>query len=171
MGRNIIRNILVISIIIVLGLHISAVNAIVTEPNVEKITLEPEEPTPLSTITFTATINSTEELDDVRLIVKECSEVLCFIDGFNVSMGATSDGDYRVQVTLKHDDTIEIKYHLEIDSNGIWYHSDVTVFNLTTDANNKTNGNNTNSTPGFRSISFLITILIGLLLFRRERLR
>ena len=167
--------------LIVAGLLTSA------EPIVEDITVSPDEPEPESEVTFIATITSDESLDQVNIIVRECKKVegqeLCFVDSFNESM-SSFENTYRTELTLKHDDATYIKYNLVIKSNGTWYEYEPIQLELSVEPTNGngdgTNGNGSNGgnggdgddgTPGFEVIPFLIAIVIGVLLFRRKRLR
>jgi hypothetical protein len=170
----------------IIGLFLIAAGLLTSaEPIVEDITVSPEDPEPLSEVTFIATITSNESLDQVNIIVRECKKVegqeLCFVDSFNESM-SSFENTYRTELTLKHDDATYIKYNLVIKSNGTWYEYDPIQLELSVETGNGdgTNGNGSNGdnggngddgTPGFEIIPFLIAVVIGVLLFRRKRLR
>ena len=144
-------------------------------PTVGNITLYPEEPAPMETVTFTAEITSEESIDEVWLRVEECARNgnnICFADSRqNLSMVIIEDtNDYTVAATLIHDDPTYIKYHLEILTGEGWHSTETTEQNLSIDTSNgDTNGNgtpnggngDTDGTPGFEVIPFLIAIVIG----------
>ena len=174
----------------IVGMFLIVVGSLISaEPTVEEITLSPEEPEPLSEVTFIATVTSEESLDQVNIIVRKCKKVegqeLCYVDSINESM-SLFENTYRATVTLKHDDATYIKYNLVIKSEGIWYEYDPIQVNLTVEpANGNGNGDGTNGngsnggngengdngTPGFEIISLLIAIVIGVLLLGKKRLR
>ncbi|UCH72185.1 MAG: hypothetical protein JSW62_01155 [Thermoplasmatales archaeon] len=154
-------------IVSVLSLYLFAVNVIAAEPNVEEIVVNPPNPAPLSTITFTATISHSDQLDDIRLIVEECKEGFCYSDGFNEPMSLTDEGKYDAEITLKHDDSTKIQYNLNIKSGDSWYNASKEELYLGT--SNTDNDDGLNGTPGFEVILFLAAISIGLL-FKRKRL-
>lgn len=155
----------------IFSLCISIIGTIrAVEPTVVEVTLDPEDPAPQSTITFTAVITSEDTLEEMRLIVQECKEGLCYIGGFNESMATIDTDTYQASVTLIHDDATYIKYHLEIKSDGTWYKTDLTEFDLKVGSDNgNTTPNDTDKTPGFEIIFLLITIVFGTLVFKRKR--
>ena len=148
-------------------------------PIVTTISLDPADPAPTETITFTATIDSNETPTSVFIVVQECNENICFKDGYNESMTLQDSGEYQGQIALQRDDVTYIKYHIEILSNGEWYANDITEFDLTVDdGNGDTNGNNSNNgstngdgTPGFEMIVFLIAGSIIIISFKHKRSR
>lgn len=176
--KNNIRQVLIIGVL-VLGMYSWTVGTVgAAEPMVEDVTIEPEEPTLLSTITFTATITSEDSLEDVRLIVKECSESVCFTPGFNISMDIIDTTTYQAQVTLTHEDAVKIQYYLKIESNGVWYEYDVYEVNLTTEPDDGTSngddangGTGTEETPGFELIPMVVSIFVVLFLYKRRRFK
>ena len=157
--------------LLVSSLYISIVGTgTAAEPIIKEITLDPEEPSPLSTITFTAVINNSNNLDDVRLIVQECTDSLCYAIGSNESMLAVDNNTYQTTVTLTHNDATYIKYHLEIETNETWYIYSITELNLKNETNNNSSNNNNNNTnpsngntsektPGFEILPFLMSII------------
>ena len=155
------------------------------DPIVSNITLDPTDPGPTETITFTATIENEEVPTNVYIIVQECNPDICYKDGYNESMALIDTNQYQGQVSLGRDDATYIKYHVEILSNGVWYASDIIPFNLTIEENgngdtngengddgtpNGGNGDNGDSTPGFELLTFLIAGVI-ILSIRRKRSR
>ena len=151
----------------------------VADPTVTTISLDPADPAPTETITFTATIDSNETPTSVFIVVQECNENICFKDGYNESMTLQDTGDYQGQIALQRDDVTYIKYHIVILSNGEWYANEIAEFDLTEDdGNGDTNGDNdgngsTNGdgTPGFELIVFLIAGIIIIISFKHKRSR
>jgi hypothetical protein len=158
-----------------LGLYAVA-SATVAQPTIQEVRLDPEEPAPGSIITFNATINSAESLDEVWLTVKECTDILCFADKQNESMENIEGSDfYEVDITLLHDDATYINYFIDVKVNDTWYQfRDFTNVTLTPESNgppqNGDNGNGSNETLGFETITVLLAIIIGLVILRRKRL-
>ena len=159
-----------ISTIIILGLCIST-NGVIAAIG-PSIDLDPEEPSPQSTVMFTVTIPDNENLSNVRLIVKECKGGdICFTDSFNESMTEKDVDTFELEITLKHDTATYIEYYAGYLNNDKWEEADSEKLNLKIESNNgNSNGNDdTNGTPGFEIIPFLAAISIGILLFRRKR--
>jgi hypothetical protein len=155
--------------------------SLAADPMLTNITLDPTDPEPTDTITFTAIIESEETPTSVYIIVQECKADICFKDGYNESMALVDTDQYQGQVTLGRADATYIKYHVEILSNGVWYASDIIEFNLTIEQNgngengdngtpNGENGDNGDSTPGFELLAFLIAGVI-IISLRRKRSR
>ncbi len=151
-------------IIIFLGMlffsfHVSA------DPAIIDITIEPPEPIPLSTITFTVVLDNTSNSEDVVLILQECQDDLCFIDKWNKSM-TMIDGVYRTTITLIHEQATQCKYTIAIKANETWFYSEPAVIDLKIDEQNNSHENkpNHNSTPGFELV--LLFIAIGFMLIR-----
>lgn len=142
------------------------------------VAIYPEEPAPQSTVTFTATIPSEGDLDEVVILVEECKAGLCFFDSFNESMTMLDTDTYTTQITLKHGDAIEMKYRLGYSSDGTWKWEPPLMENMTSaplaseQNNDNSNGGNdgTNGTPGFELTGILISaIFILLILNKRKR--
>ena len=160
-----------ITIIVIVGLCVSTSGVMAAiEPT---IVLDPEEPTPRSTVLFTVTIPDSETVSNVRLIVKECKEGdICFTDSFNESMTEKDVDVFEVEITLKHDTATYIEYHVGYLNNDVWEESDSEKLDLKIESNNgNSNGgnDNKNGTSGFEFIPFLAAISVGILLFRRKR--
>jgi len=157
--------------IVFLGLCVSNSGVMAAiEPTID---LDPEEPTPQSTVIFTVIIPDSEKLSNVRLILKECKEGdICFTDSFNESMIEKDVNTFEAEITLKHDTATYIEYNVGYLENDVWNESDSEKLDLKIESNNgnSNSGNdNTNGTPGFEFIPFLAAILIGLLICRRKR--
>jgi hypothetical protein len=162
--------------IAVLASSISSAELIAIEdPVVSEITFYPLEPYALSTINFTAAITSEQTVENVRIIVQECYEGLCYSDMINESMTTTDGTTYHGTVTLTKNDATYIKYHVEYVLNGIFNTSQTTRLNLSESPNPDDNGNNGGGdhqkTPGFELLSFLVVIGLGALILRKKRLR
>lgn len=136
-------------------------------PTVSNVTLQPENPEPLTSVEFSVTISDSSDIDGVWLIVKECDgrTGVCFPDDQNVSMSRIGDtNDYQKVVTLLHDDATYITYHLEIKSGGEWFVEDSVDVDLEIK-----NGNSNNGTPGFEIGFLFIVISIIILIYGRKR--
>jgi hypothetical protein len=154
---------------------ISSVN-IFSEPTIENVILEPNYPEPASIVTFTVTVTNLEEIDSVRLIVKECDEKsnICFQESFNVSMKKIDDtNNYQKEITLRYDEATYISYHFEIKSNGEWFIEDSTDVDLkiiSDNSNSNNDGKNgSDNTPGFEILLLFSGIIISVVLFKRKR--
>ena len=133
---------------------------VLANPTVEQVTIDPAKPHPLSTITFNATIQSNESIDEVRLFVQECRVDLCFVYGFNLSMEKLTNDTYQAQCTLIQEEATQIKYHLRIACNKTWYTSNITFISLVIDAqaNTSQESHDPVSTPGFEPSVVIVSI-------------
>jgi hypothetical protein len=171
---------LVLIMIVILGLS-SIVSAIAAEPSLVEISISPQEPEPLATVTFNATLTSEEIIDEVWITVKECKTGLCFTDDQNVSMeNIEGTNYYEVDVTLLHDDATYITFSIDVYANNTWYQlrdfENVTLAAPSNGNGNTQNGNNNgngngNDTPGFEIIFVILALIIGFIFFTRKRSR
>jgi hypothetical protein len=134
------------------------------EPIVEEAYFFPSKPLPMSTVIFTTGINNSSFIEDVRLIVEECSESINYLDRLNLSLDysySCCKDFYQIEFNLTHEDAAHIRYYILINDNNSWYQSETWVTNLT--INN--NGNcycvqDYNKTPGFEFISMILSLII-----------
>ncbi|MCX6664173.1 MAG: hypothetical protein NTZ75_07990 [Euryarchaeota archaeon] len=140
--------------------------AVLADPTVVQVTIDPTKPLPLSTITFNATILCNETIDEVRLLVQECREDLCFVHSFNISMEKIINDTYQAQCALLQEEATQIKYHLQIACNETWYTSNTTFMPLASDTNKNTSQDSHDpmSTPGFEP-SVVIVSIVFILIF------
>ena len=151
------KNVTSILLIVLIFLFVStSVPEVLADPTIEHVTIDPVEPLPLSTITFNATILDNETIDEVRLLIIECRDDLCFVDEFNISMEKTANDTYQAQFILIQEEATQIKYHFAIKSNKIWFYTELTLITL------KTNY----LAPGFELVLFFFSA--GLLLMTRH---
>lgn len=106
-------------IVLILAICFQPVNAMGEDPVIIDITISPDDPTPLSTITFTAEING-ENITEVYLRVKEADENLC-MPTRNVSMDKINEGIYECNITLEYAYATYIEYTPVVNCNGSWY--------------------------------------------------
>ena len=147
------------------------VPAVLADPTIVQVTIDPAKPLPISTITFNATILSNETIDEVRLLVQECQADLCFVYGFNISMEKTANDTYQAQCTLIQEEATQIKYHLNIACNETWYTSNIIFMPLASDAKKNTSQNppDSVSTPDFEIILVVCAIAL-VFLWKRKRI-
>ena len=154
-----------------LGLYLSSIN-VTAEPVVD-ISVIPEEPEPLDTLTFTATVTSDEDIDEVNLIIKECkyNPDLCFKRTIVPMM---LDGkSYQAEYELEYSDATYISYYLEIISGD--YTNDTEQINLTlkidssNENTNEADSDDEDKSPGFEIIIFIAAVLIIFILIRKKR--
>ena len=167
---------LFVVIIIYLGLLLLNTSIGSAVPVLDKMDISPSKLAPQGTAAFTASVSDYDYVDAVYLIVDECTEGLCFTDGFNESMTHNGIGEFESEITLKHESATEIKYHVEIkvknNPSVDWTTSDSVSYDLDVSGSSNgdtNNGNSSNNTPGFELLFVLSAIFIGLLLFRKKR--
>ena len=134
--------------------------AVVADPTVEQVTINPSEPLPLSTITFNATILSNDTIDEVRLYVQECRVDLCFVHEFNISMEKIINDTFQGQCTLIEEEATQIKYRLKISSDETWYFTNITFITLAVNVKKNTTQDPAASTPGFETPLFVLSITL-----------
>jgi hypothetical protein len=157
------KNVTSILLIIFVFLFVSiSASTVLADPTVVRVTIDPAKPLPLSTITFNTTILSSENIDEVRLLVQECREDLCFIYSFNLSMEKTANDTYQAQCTLIQQEATQIKYYLKIVCNETWYTSDTTFTPLALDTKKNTTQDSHDpvSTPGFEIPLLVLSIVL-----------
>ena len=89
------------------------------DPIIVNITITPENPTPLSTITFTAEIKG-ENISEVYMKVKEMDENIC-MPTINVSMDKIDEEIYECNITLEYANATYIGYTPIVNCKGMWY--------------------------------------------------
>jgi len=161
-----------IIMMIILGLCLLSIN--VTAETIIDVDIEPDEPTPASQITITASISTENEIDKVYVEIQECKDDLCF-QKENFTM-AKVNNNYQKQYQLLRDEATYFKYSIAIlFDDGTWYNqTQKTDVTLKLDSNNgETNGgdNEDNKTPGFELFLLITAISLITLLFRKKRLR
>jgi len=173
---NRIRKINIVVILVFLGMLISVSNTVIAVDPVADITVEPLEPEPLSTVTFTANITSEDAIDEVYIKIKECKPGLCFSIE-NVSMSPSGD-KYTLDYELKYSEATYFDYWLEIKSGGSWFTTEKANVTLKVAEDNNDDTNDTTPVvtedddegiPGFELITLLFAIIVGVFLFKRKR--
>ncbi|MFO8077283.1 MAG: hypothetical protein R6U21_01375, partial [Thermoplasmatota archaeon] len=139
------------------------------------ITVDPAQPKPQGTVTFTVTIPTAETITNAVIYVEECESGLCFTDNFNETMTKTGSDTYEATITLRHKTAVEIKYRVgyATSSGWTWYPADAgnaISVNLDTSGNNGGGGDNGGSdTPGFEAIAFIAAVSFILFMFFKRR--
>jgi hypothetical protein len=77
---------------------------------------------------------------------------------------------FEADLELTHEDATQIKYHLEIMSNGSWYEYETDFIPIFRISDNNTDGSIENTTPGFEIIILLFSIFIFLKLKKKRRI-
>ncbi|MCX6665337.1 MAG: hypothetical protein NT038_04665 [Euryarchaeota archaeon] len=158
---------IMICVFVVFSSMVSADQVPITGEPIVNIILEPQEPVIKSDIMFTATILSENTITDVRIVVQECKEGLCYLRN-NESMTKINTTTYQKMIPLIKDDSTYISYYIELESNGQWYTYPAVNLTLKTNGDsqngNITNGNGHHKTPGFEVLLFIIAVgvLIGI---------
>lgn len=142
-----------------------------SQPIVQQVYCYPSEPMPQSNVTFVVGINSSNSgIDDVCLIVQECMTDLCSIKFQNLTMNYSYSccmDFYEAEFKGEREDATQIKYHLEILSNGSWYTFETGFIDLLDNPNNA-NDNNKNTVPGFELVLIIFSIVLFLVLKKRN---
>jgi len=141
------------------------------------ISVDPLHPKPKGNVTFIATIPNSNITDNVVIFVEECASEVCYGDHFNQSMTKNDTGIYQTTITLRHENTVEMKYRIGyLTSNGwIWYPNDVNnLIAVSLDTSNHEDGggndNGSSDSPGFQAPGVLATvILISFVLYSRRK--
>ena len=166
----------IIIMVAIISITMLAVTNAAATPSVE---IDPKHPKPQETVTFTATFSENESIEKVVIRVEECGNepdmgYVCYIDKFNETMTKTSNDTYKIAITLKHKNAIDIHYQLGVFSGNSWSwypEGDMTAVDLNTSSDsNSGNGNSNTDTPGFEFIGLLLLVMfISLILHIRKR--
>ena len=151
---------IVFGVILIHGLFVGFVSAI--NPTID---VDPESPTPKSTVNFTSEIED-QDVQEVRLLFQECNANtgICH-ERRNLSMSEVSEGTYETSVTMEFDDTTYIQYSLNVKTSVGW-----TEYLGGTKKDLNTQQNSDNGTPGFEFIIFIsAAIFIISLIYKRQR--
>ena len=149
-------------------LGISTVSFAAAETTVEYI-IEPETPVPLSQVTVTAEVDGEGGITSVWLQMQECTVgSVCYGWDTNVSMDKSSDTSFQIDIALEYDDAAYFSLRLAIEQNGEWEVTEEFKVNLNLEDSG--NGDTTDSTPGFETALFLISLIAGAIILRRKRL-
>lgn len=164
----------ILSLIFVNVLFLLAVgNLAYADPIVGDIIVTPSHPAPQSDVTFSVEIEG-NGTSSVRLIIRECNKEtgVCHAPPQNVSMTNVGGSTYEAEVTLIHNDVTSITYNIEIKSEGKWIESDESTTTLNVkSADTDSNGNNSNNTPGFEILTFLVSVIFVVMILKRMRLK
>lgn len=117
MVKKTVEIILLLLIGLTLGVSQSAECAVTGQ-----VKINPEEPWPGSDVAFTVDVDADEIINDVRLIVRECKESICFSDAFNETMDQLEPGRYQCMITLRHSDATYIDYQVRVRTDEGWYY-------------------------------------------------
>ena len=137
-------------------LFLSIINIVTAaDPNVGEIKLSPSKPTPQSDVTVSTDITG-GDVSKVRLIINECNKDkgICLASR-NITMSKKSGNTYETTVTLQWEDATSITYHISLESNGKW----IEYNEYTTKLSTAGSSNDSNGSPGFEIIIFLIAII------------
>ncbi len=148
-------------------------NVAYSDPIFNDILVTPSHPAPKSEVTFSIEIEGSD-ISSVRLIVRECNKEtgICHAPPQNVSMTNVGGNTYEAEVTLIHDDVNSITYNIEIKSEGKWLESDESTTTLNVKSNDtNSNGNDSNNTPGFEILTFLVAVICVVIILKRMRLK
>jgi hypothetical protein len=138
-------------------------------PIVGDIILNPEKPKMQSDVTFTVDISG-DSISSVRLVLNECNKpkAICHAPPQNVSMNKVSGNTYRTVVILQWDDVSSITYHIEVISDGKWIEYEEFTTNLDIGSDGSSDSNDS---PGFEIMVFLLAIVGVVLLFKKFKFK
>jgi uncharacterized membrane protein YeaQ/YmgE (transglycosylase-associated protein family) len=149
-------------------------SAVATEPILGEVTLNPEHPTKLSKITFSANVIG-EDIKTVKIVVLECNATsgICQSNRDNQTMQHIEGSLYRSNVTLDYAPASYITYWVYVESN-----TGITItlpdahgvkINLSATSNN---GNSDGKkSPGFEVVLFIAAVCGAMILLGRKRFR
>jgi len=144
-------------------------NAIQTLAAQPSVTINPTNPSPQSTLTFTVAL-SEENILGAWLEIQECNgnKGICYPKQ-NLSMEEKSPGTYQLSVTLQHSDATYMQYTIKLDTPNGWeeYFKETKV--TLSQGNNGGSSNNKNNAPGFEIIGLIAASVIITMLLRRRR--
>ncbi len=134
------------------------------------IGIDPEHPEPSSEVTFTVEVDQ-ENVTEVWIIVQECkASDFCYTPQ-NVSMEQVTDFEYEKAIMLQYGDSTYINYYANIKSESGWEKTESTKLYLSIPSNGdgSSNGDDTNSTPGFEGILLLLSFTIVVFIVGKKK--
>jgi hypothetical protein len=169
--KNVRKNTIFV-IVLFLGLCLSIVS-VKADPVID-VTIDPVEPEPHDTVMFYATITSDEEILEVRIIMQECNDQICFSRS-NESMDLVGDV-YQEKFELEKSTATYIKYWLEVYTADSYTETDPTNVTLKIESGNGNGNGDENGdedggddSPGFEILTLLIAVSIAFILLKRKR--
>jgi hypothetical protein len=145
-------------------------------PVLEGVTLNPTNPTKLSTIAFTAHVLGTD-IQEVKIGVLECNATtgICQNNVDNITMIHLVGTTYKANVTLDYPTASYITYWVYVETGGQWMtlpDSHGVKLNLTVNSGDGNhNGNGNGKSPGFELIVLVVAVGISIFLIGRKRFR
>jgi hypothetical protein len=154
--------------------------AMAAESVLGEVTLNPEHPTKLSTITFTASVIG-EDIKIVKIIVLECNATtgVCQNTRDNKTMQHIGGSLFEANITLDYAPASYITYWVYVESNSgetvLLPDTHGVKLNLSVSSTNGSSGDGNNSgngkTPGFEVVLFIAAVCSALILVGRKRFR
>ena len=163
----------------VIGIITATIGSAVTAlPTLGEVTVNPEHPTRLSTVTFTVNVIG-EDIKTVKIAVLECnaSSGLCELNRDNVTMQFEEGSTYKGTVTLNYPTASYLSYWIYVQNNSctiVLPNSEGVKVNLSISSingNNCSNNNDGVDSPGFEVIIFIAAICCMMILLGRKRFR
>ncbi len=162
-------------LVIAIGIYTATVgSAVAAEPTLGQVTLNPEQPTKFSKITFTVNVIG-EDIKTVKIVVLECnaSTGVCQNTRDNQTMQNIGGSQYRADVTLDYPSASYITYWVFVETNAgataTLPDKQGVKLNLSAGSSNGNNGGD--DTPGFEGALFIAAICGALILLARKRFR
>lgn len=167
------KSIVLITSIVVLSLCFLSIN-VVADPTINSVTTDPENPTWLSTVKVSATVNG-DDVTGVLLKLGECQKgFACYVWTDYIMTDDDQDGVWEATATLKDESgrTDYLSCIFVVTDGGQEYELDEDwEVDLTIDTSNNGNGDSsTNGSPGFELLTLLVAVGIGFIILRRKRL-
>lgn len=151
-------------------------SAVAVLPTLGEVTLNPEYPTRLSTVTFTADVIG-ENINTVKIAVLECNATsgLCELNRDNVTMQLVGVSTYKATVTLNYPTASYLSYWFYVQNNSetiVLPNTQGMKVNLSINPINGNNGNNNGGdSPGFEVVVFIVAVCGMIILLGRKRFR
>lgn len=145
-------------------------------PILGEVTLNPEYPTKLSKITFTANVIG-EDIQTVKIIVLECNATagICEKKRDNKTMQHIGGSVYRENITLDYATASYITYWVYVESNAgattTLPDTQGVKLNLSVTSNNGNNDNGGMKSPEFEVVLFIAAVCAAMILLGRKRFR
>jgi hypothetical protein len=151
-----------IILIAIVGIGTGFVSA--APPTIGDISIDPEQPTAQSTVTFTVDVTA-DQISGVYTIVQECNgnTGICYTPQ-NMSMTEITQGTYETSVLLSHEDATYFTYSVNVHSANGWDNTTGIKLNLAVVPDG-------DKSPGFELILVPFSLaIVGIILFLRKRI-
>ena len=159
------KKFLAILMLLIISMNIFVITNVTANPNIQ---VNPENPKPQGTVTFTVNISEIDNIEEVVVYVQECGEEVCFTDYFNETMVNIGNNTYQTTITLKHKDAVKIYYSLGYLSNNTWTWTPSKTMDLDISSNSSESPDTNLLTYALIGVGVSVIFIISYIFYRKR---